>query len=420
MEQFLNLLKYLAICRVKMLSYSMKKFWNTIIDGMDQVWDETIEFLGKLNSWIPLSAVLIAGFGLLGVVLVLAICGCILRKRLVPHWLIWTYFTFATIIIFAHTGNNLAAIVEAIEIPVLVVLLCYILLLLFRRRPRYVYVEKEVYARQLAKGCVYQVGADGQIVKEQDKRVKKNQHQEQPAREVEKIEKESTTENETGVHEEKVDAEEVDEIIEHESEMKAAEVAKLAAAEEAARVAREAEKAAERKAAEQAARETFSMPTTEEEPVKQEPVKRVDKTDFLTARTVRPNLTSSTATATVDLPTVNPIPGKSYEPMREPTIVTKPISQTIPGLKVTGSSSSTSRFSTATRPTATTTARTTTFTTTRPTTSTYSSLSSRPTTTTTLNRTTTSTVSKTPTTSTNRSTEDIMAAIERLRNSMKK
>ncbi|MBO4823149.1 MAG: hypothetical protein J5580_01095 [Clostridia bacterium] len=380
----------------------MNKIWNTMVDAMDQLWDKTIRLLAKLNTWIPLSAVLIAGLGLLSVVLILAICGCVLRKRLVPHWLIWTYFTFAIIIIMAHTGNNLAAIVEAVEIPVLIILCCYILLLLFRRRPRYVYVEKNVYERQLAKGRVYQVSADGQVMEKQDKKNKKNK-KDAAAREVEyELETESVVET----SEEKADAKVGNEINEQKTaafEVEKVEAAKLAAAEEAARAAREAEKVAERKTAEQAVR---AMETNQREI---EPVKRVDKNDFLTARTVRPTMTSSTATVTVDLPTVNPIPDKSYEPTREPTIVTRPISQTIPGLKMTGSSTTTRYSSTANRPTITTAARPSTYTITRPTT-----------TTSTFNRTTSSTASKTPTTSTTRSTDDIMAAIERLRNSMKK
>ena len=134
---------------------------------MDNIWDLTIEYLAKVNNWIPLVAVLFAGLGLIGVVLILAITGCALRKRLVPNWLIWTYFTFATVIIFAHTGNNLAAVVEAMEVPVLVVLVCYILRTLFYRRPRYTYVREEVYARELAKGRVVKnetaVAADNQM-----------------------------------------------------------------------------------------------------------------------------------------------------------------------------------------------------------------------------------------------------------------
>ena len=389
----------------------MKKLWDTIIDGMDKVWERMIGLLAKVNSYIPLSAVLLAGFGLIGVVLVLAICGCVLRKRLVPHWLIWTYFTFATIIIFAHTGNNLAAVVEAMEIPVLVILVCYLLNLIFRRRPRYTYVEKEVYARQLAKGQVYQLNAYGAVIVPEPKAKKVEKEKVKPAK---KNDREVVDEMQA----DKI--ENVDEVIDSEAALREAEKAereaenaKLAAAEQAAREAREAEKAAERKAAEKAAREAFSMPA------KEEPVKRVDKTDFLTARTVRPNLTSSTATAGVDLPTVNPIPDKSYEPTREPTIVTKPISQTIPGLKM--GSSTTPRFSTTPRPTS--------FgsTASRPTTpiSSFSSLNSRPNTTTTSSfsrPTTSSTATVKPATnsSTARSTEDIMAAIERLRNSMKK
>ena len=186
-----------------------------------------------------------------------------------------------------------------------------------------------------------------------------------------------------------------------------AESAKLIAAEQAARAAREEEKVVERKMAEQAARETFNIP------MKEESVKRVDKNDFSTARMARPTMTSS-VTTTVDLPTVNPIPDKSYEPMREPTIVAKPVSQTVPGLKITGSTT-TSSFSTTTA-----TSRPTNFTTTRPA---STSFNSRPSTaaTNTFNRAISNTATKTSASTTNaRSTEDIMAAIERLRASMKK
>ncbi len=444
-----NLLKYLAFCQVKMVSYSMNNFWDKMVDFMNDAWDKSIEGLAKLNAWIPLSTILIAGAGLSAVCLILGICGCIIRKRLIPHWLIWTYFTFAVIIIFAHAGNNLAAVVEAIEIPVLVVLICYILMLIFRRCPRYVYVERVVYERQLAKGRVYSVKADDEVVvdvkaEKQAKEAKKNE-KDKNVKEVE-FTAVSESEQEDGM-EEKFDAEIVDEVVDREAALREAEknereaeAAKVAIAEKAAREAREQEQEQERKAAEMAARQTSRFD------IKEEPVRRVDKTDFLTARTV-PNLTSSTATATVDLPTVNPIPDKSYEPMREPTIVTRPISQTIPGLKTTGSSSSTARYSSSfSRPTTTTAGRPNNFgsTVSRPTTTTSSTNSSfssmyNPrivkTTTTTVNTTPSSTTSSSfnrsasssattvkssSTTANAHSTEDIMAAIERLRNSMKK
>lgn len=424
----------------------MKNFWDMTVKFMNNIWDKTIELLGRLNAWIPLSAVLLAGLGLVAVVLILAICGCVLRKRLVPHWLIWTYFTFAVIIIFAHTGNDLAAVVAALEIPVLIVLICYVLYLLFRRRPRYTYVETNVYARQLAKGQVYRVAADGETIVEEkpakkEKKAKKNKKESKDA---------GANEIEFNLAEEQESAKEEDNIVvvDHVDEMRAvekAEAEKVAAAEKAAREAREKEKEQERKIAEMSARETVRPSVT---PVaKEEPVRRVDKTDFLTARTVRPNLTSSTATTNVDLPTVNPIPDKTYEPMREPTIVTKPISQTIPGLKMTGSSNTTSRYSSSfSRPTTTTTSRPSSFGSTRPTTTTSSTNNTfssmyNPrivkTTTTTVNTTPSSTTSSsfnrsasssattvksgsTTTTANTHSTEDIMAAIERLRNSMKK
>ena len=447
-----NLLKYLAFCQVKMVSYSMNNFWDKMVDFMNNAWDKSIEGLAKLNAWIPLSTILVAGAGLIAVCLILGICGCILRKRLIPHWLIWTYFTFAVIIIFAHAGNNLAAIVEAIEIPVLVVLICYILMLIFRRCPRYVYVERAVYERQLAKGRVCSVKADDEEVvdvkaEKQAEKAKKNK-KDKNAKEVE-FTAVSESEQEDG-KEEKFDAEIVDEVVDREAALREAEknereaeAAKVAIAEKAAREAREQEQEQERKAVEMAAHQTSRSD------VKEEPVRRVDKTDFLTARTVRPNLTSSTATATVELPTVNPIPDKSYEPMREPTIVTRPISQTIPGLKTTGSSSSTARYSSSfSRPTTATTVRPNNFgsTASRPTTTTSSTNNAfssmyNPrivkTTTTTVNTTPSSTTSSsfsrsasssatsvksssTTTTANTHSTEDIMAAIERLRNSMKK
>ena len=127
---------------------------------MDKIWDTTIDFLAKINSWIPLVAVLWAGIGLVGIVLILAITGCIMRKRLVPQWLIWTYFAFAAIIIFAQAEGSLFTVVKNLELPLLVVLLCYILRLLFYRRPRYTYVKEAVYARAVAKGRVVTVKDD--------------------------------------------------------------------------------------------------------------------------------------------------------------------------------------------------------------------------------------------------------------------
>lgn len=109
-----------------------------------------MDFLQMVNQFIPLDAVWIAGVALAGVVLVLAVLGCILRHQLVPHWLIWLYFTFAVIIVWAQDAVTLDNVLAYMEFPILVVLVCYILRCLFRRKPRYVYVPAHVYERRIA------------------------------------------------------------------------------------------------------------------------------------------------------------------------------------------------------------------------------------------------------------------------------
>ncbi|MCQ2382524.1 MAG: hypothetical protein MJ060_01645 [Clostridia bacterium] len=395
----------------------MGNFWNMTINFMNQCWDKAIEYLTKLNLWIPLSAVLLAGAVLVAIVLILAICGCALRKRLVPNWLIWTYFTFATIIVFAHTGNDLETLVANLEIPVLVVLLCYVLRVLFSRRSRYTYVEKNVYARELAKGRVYVVKADGEIVDEKKqtareikkaKKAAKNVKAEQAVEEV--VEQENTNQNvAVNVETEAVSNEK--ELAEKASAAEA-EAARLAVEEEAARAAREQE---------QAARETIRV-----EQVKTEPVKRVDKDDFLNVRTTRAEAPQSTVNFTsINLPNVQPIPDKSYEPMREPTIVTTPVSQRIPDLKIPTSSVNRSTITTS-RPTTMTSNVASTTTTVTPNRTVMTEVKTTPSSTTTSSmynprivKTTTTTTTTTNNTAPH-STDDIMAAIERLRASMKK
>lgn len=356
---------------------------------LNQLWDTSLDALAKINAWIPLSAVLLAGIGLVAIVLILSVCGCVLRKRLVPNWLIWTYFTFATIIIFAHTGNDLAAVVAAMEIPVLVVLLCYVLRTLFFRRPRYVYVKQEVYAREVAKRK-QPVVADVDSEAREVKLNKKVKGEKEVTETIEKVVDAKTEQDEA--------------VREAEKAAQAAEEAKLVRAEQAARIARENEKAALN--AELAAREAERVAQEKAEreanrQVKTETVKRIDKNDFYTAKTAGTPMSQATSGATVDMPTVNPIPDKVYEPMREPTIVAKPVSQTIPGLKIGGTNSQI-RYSTTT--------------TARPTTSSPASSFNRATTTnTTSYKTTTANNGTAP-----HSTEDIMAAIARLRASMKK
>ncbi len=418
------------------------------IDYMNQAWDKTVEFLAKLNTNIPLSAVLLAGLGLLVVVLILAICGCVLRKRLVPNWLIWTYFTFATIIICAHTGNDMAALIQAIEIPVLIVLACYVLLFLFRRRARYTYVEKSVYERQLAKGNVYRVAKDGEtlMIEPHNKKAEKNEKNTEINDEIinevkaeVKEEKNEETEavnemdnNETFADSTANESETV--AFDAEKAERDAEVDKLAAAEKAANEAREEEKReVEEKLTEV---DVANEVSGHQEPVKEESVKRIDKTDFLTARPARPSMPASATTSVIDMPTVNPIPSKTYEPAREPMITSKPVSQTIPSLNTT-SATTTSRFATTTRPATSSLNRpmSSTTTTARPSSTTSSVFTSmynprvvKTTTTTTTTNTTTNrfdTATSRPTSTTtssqpSRSTDDIMAAIERLRASMKK
>ncbi len=388
---------------------------------MEKYWNITIEYLAKVNHWIPLVAVLFAGIGLIGLVLILAITGCAMRKRLVPNWLIWTYFTFATIVIFAHKGNNIAAIVEAIEVPVLVVLACYILRTLFYRRPRYTYVRQEVYARELAKGRVVRVKSEQEIAGDKAAReIKVNKKAEKEIK-VRKVKDEVKTEAIVNENENVINTTEV-------------------VVEEPKKVVTE---------------------TTFVEEMKTEPTttKHVDKNDFFTVNTTKTTTPEvKDTTVDFDLPVVAPIPDKSYEPTREPLITTKTVSERIPDLKLPKTTSqfgtqrsavatNTTRTATVSRPTTTMVTPThtvTTETTTKPVnafTAMYSPKIVKTTTTTTTSNTDTNTntveaisASRTVngnTTSTTaikasssgttpHSTEDIMAAIERLRASMKK
>lgn len=307
-----------------------------------------MELLGKINAYIPLDAVFWAGVGLVGVVLILAITGCIMRKRLVPHWLIWLYFTFAAIVVWAQDGVTLVNILAYLEYPILVVLVCYLLRLLFYRSPRYTFVKAEVYERYVAK---------------------------HGAAATQKTVKTTTVATKTVVAE--------------------------------------------------------AEPQT------------------------------SNNTQTVTLPTVEPIPDKTYEPVREPDVITTPLAENLPDVKTTrtattmrpvGTTTTTTTATNSVRPMSTTTATTTS--TVRPastssssfaatyqprvvTTTTVTQKPTVTTTTTTRTNTTTSTVNSNTlnstvnrnattanattanTTSSNtQSTQDIMAAIARLRASM--
>ena len=115
------------------------------------MWEKMLDLFAKVNEYIPLDALFWAGVAVVGVVFILAVLGCILRKRWNLMWLPWLYFTFATLVIFATPDIFLNGVVINLEYPVLVVLVCYVLLLLFRRCPRYTYVKQEVYVREVAK-----------------------------------------------------------------------------------------------------------------------------------------------------------------------------------------------------------------------------------------------------------------------------
>lgn len=363
---------------------------------MEKIWDITIDFLGKINTWIPLVAVLWAGIGLVGVVLILAVTGCVLRKRLVPNWLIWTYFIFATIVIFAQAENDIFTVVKHIEVPFLVVLLCYVLRSLFYRRPRYTYSERMVCVREIDK--------------------------------TRPVKTETVVESETSVRK-------IEEPVLAETENDDANEVKFEL---------EAEANKENQTAVEEVKDEVKV---------DEAVAEADNTEAKTTESTVAETT--TETNTVDLPVVEPIPDKAYKPAPEPTIVATPVSETMPNLKMPNptiqlrnttarpttttssfkSSATTSSF--ATRPTtpASTTA-------TRPTSSFSSMYNSRvvkPATTSTTTSTNTNKLNSmnttrtagslganatatraTASTTTPRSTDDIMAAIERLRASMKK
>lgn len=246
---------------------------------MDKFWDMTIDFLAKINTWIPLATVLWAGLGLIGVVLILAIAGCALRKRLVPQCLIWIYFIFATLIIFAQADGNIFTVVENMEVPCLVVLICYLLRLVFYRRPRYTYVERAVYAREIDKTPV------AKEIKEE------KEQKEDTAREVET----------TVVEEIKINEVITDENQAEVKEDKEADQEKNQAAEEKTKVETKVE-------------------VEDKQEDKEEKKEVAEKAEENT---------------TVDMPVVEPIPDKTYEAPREPGIVTTPVSETIPELKST-------------------------------------------------------------------------------------
>ena len=246
---------------------------------MDKFWDMTIDFLAKINTWIPLATVLWAGLGLIGVVLILAIAGCALRKRLVPQCLIWIYFIFATLIIFAQADGDIFTVVENMEVPCLVVLICYLLRLVFYRRPRYTYVERAVYAREIDKTPV------AKEVKEE------KEQKEDTAREVETTVVEEIKINEVITDENQAEVE----------EDKEADQEKNQAAEEKTKVETKVE-------------------VEDKQEDKEEKKEVAEKAEENT---------------TVDMPVVEPIPDKTYEAPREPGIVTTPVSETIPELKST-------------------------------------------------------------------------------------
>lgn len=371
---------------------------------MDKIWNITIEFLAKINMLIPLVSILWAGIGLVGIVLILAITGCALRKRLVPQWLIWGYFIFASIIIFAQADNDIFKVVAYIEVPFLVVLLCYFLRMLFYRRPRYTYMERTVQVREIDKNRAANKKVEEVVVA--------NEVQSSVLSEDEDDEDNSELNIDETIVENKEEA--VETVIEEKKDVEIEEASDNLVEKNETNVF----EAEENKNTEVETEEVV-------EQVKEAPV------------------------AAMDLPVVEPIPEKTYEAPREPDIVATPVSETIPNLTTTPRPTTTARSASSTaatlnrtsatssslfgnRTSATTTARptttttTTTTTTARPTLSSYSSiLNSRKPATTSTTTTTTSTTRTTSglgssATTKTRSTDEIMAAIERLRASMKK
>lgn len=450
-----------------------------------------MDFLGKINAWIPLVAVLFAGAGLVAVVLILAVTGCALRKRLVPQWLIWTYFIFSTMVIFAHDGSDLATVVADMEIPCLVVLLCYLFRTLFYRRPRYTYVEHTVYARAVAKGrAVAEKTADDENDNVKDEPVDdvdNDDNDDNDANEKDKakdeelaISRKEQRKAEKAAREYEKAAREAERVAREAEEKAAAEKERAEREIAAAKQAAEAKAAAEVEAAEKAAREAEAKAAAEKEKAaaeKERAAREIAAAKKAAAEKVAQN-NATTTTSTFALPVVEPIPDKTYVATSEPTITVTPVSETMPELKMPNTNiqlryntSSTTRTTSSPRPVTTGTTRTATVSslTTRPTTTTTTTVSpnrtvTTETTTTPLNaytamynprvvKTTTTTTTTTTNTNSNtlnavsatrtvngkttgaaaikatstsststtpRSTEDIMAAIERLRANMKK
>ena len=357
---------------------------------MDKFWNITIDFLAKVNTFIPLVAVLWAGIGLIGVVLILAITGCVLRKRLVPNWLMWTYFIFASIIIFAQANNDIFTVVENIEIPFLVVLVCYVLRSVFYRRPRYTFSTRSITVREIDKS----------------RPVKNAVVEENPssALEVEKVDLEPAKENEDLISQtEEVAEEKVEDTLDE--------------------VEAETEKEESSESEEVATEVATEGKETATEAAKEEVVEVAEKVEMPEVKPV----------AKPVMPNVQPAPAPAPTPVR-PSV--RPATTGYATTSTTSSfarpSATTSSFATS-RPTTTTTTTSATSTTSRPLGS-YSSLyGSRLGNTTTTTRPTATTTTSSATSSLNRpaglgtanaktprSTDDIMAAIERLRASMKK
>ena len=357
----------------------MKKcYYNT----MDKFWNISVDFLAKVNNFIPLDAVLWAGVGVIGIALILAITGCALRKRLVPQWLIWSYFIFATIIIFAQANNDIFTVMANLEIPCLVVLVCYLLRLVFYRRPRYTYVERAVYSREIDKTPVVKNVAENTATSHE-------------------VEKPTLEEVKTEIKENEVVATE--------------EVAEVA--EEVAPVTTEA-KTEENETAvvEENVEPAFVMPAMEDDEPIVEVKEKVEEEKTVVEPVVEEVKETPVVTPVAEPVSVKAKPVAPVEPVRPVTPVT-PVRNTTTPL------TSTTRTSTLYTPRTTTTTSTTA--TSRPASRPLSSFNS----TLGANRTTTTSTTTTtvrPTTATGaskpapRSTDEIMAAIERLRASMKK
>ncbi len=96
------------------------------------MWNNVIKFFEDIAGKVNLDYVFWAGIGVMGLVAILTLVGCFVKKRLVPMGIVWAYLLGAAFCILPNNAVTNLNVMLYMTFPILTVLACYLIVISFK------------------------------------------------------------------------------------------------------------------------------------------------------------------------------------------------------------------------------------------------------------------------------------------------